>query len=54
MPTCADYTAEAIARHGLVKGGILGTARICRCHPFGGSGLDPVPPVKHTHIHTTR
>lgn len=42
-PGCADYMSEAITRHGLVRGGWLGTKRLCRCHPFGGHGYDPVP-----------
>ena len=43
FPTCSEYTDEAILRHGLWAGGWIGLARICRCHPWGGSGLDPSP-----------
>jgi hypothetical protein len=42
-PGCADYMSESIARYGVVRGGWLGTKRLCRCHPFGGHGYDPVP-----------
>ena len=43
-PSCADYMSEAIQVHGTVKGIWLGTRRLGRCHPFGGShGVDPVP-----------
>ena len=42
-PTCSPYTVEAIQVHGLFKGSYLGVRRICRCHPWGGSGEDPVP-----------
>jgi putative membrane protein insertion efficiency factor len=41
LPTCSDYTGDAIAAHGLWGGGWMGLARICRCHPWGGSGFDP-------------
>jgi putative membrane protein insertion efficiency factor len=42
-PSCSAYTDEAIARHGLLAGGVMGFARLCRCHPWGGQGFDPVP-----------
>ena len=42
-PTCSTYAMDAIAAHGPVRGVWLGTKRICRCHPWGGSGYDPVP-----------
>jgi putative membrane protein insertion efficiency factor len=42
-PGCADYMSEAIARYGVLRGGWIGTKRLCRCHPFGGHGFDPVP-----------
>ena len=43
LPTCSNYADEAIARHGLWAGGWMGLARVCRCHPYGGSGYDPPP-----------
>lgn len=43
LPTCSVYMDEAIGRYGLWKGGWVGFARLCRCHPFGTSGLDLVP-----------
>ena len=42
-PTCSQYGAEAITRHGACKGGWLTLKRLARCHPWGGSGDDPVP-----------
>lgn len=42
LPSCSAYTDEAIQRHGLWAGGWMGVARICRCGPFGTSGLDLV------------
>ncbi|MGH6970681.1 MAG: membrane protein insertion efficiency factor YidD [Caulobacteraceae bacterium] len=44
LPTCSDYAAEALILHGPVRGGWLAARRLCRCHPFGGAGFDPVPP----------
>lgn len=42
-PTCSHYTLEALQKHGVFKGGWLGLKRIGSCHPWGGSGYDPVP-----------
>ena len=42
-PTCSQYAQEAIRKHGPFRGGWLALRRILRCHPFGGSGYDPVP-----------
>lgn len=42
-PTCSQYAIEALRKHGLVKGLYLAIRRILRCHPWGGSGYDPVP-----------
>ncbi|MFC3873776.1 membrane protein insertion efficiency factor YidD [Neisseria musculi] len=42
-PTCSQYALEAVKKHGALKGGCLALKRIARCHPWGGSGCDPVP-----------
>lgn len=42
-PTCSQYALEALRKHGLFKGLYLAVRRILRCHPWGGSGYDPVP-----------
>jgi hypothetical protein len=45
-PTCSSYAIEALQVHGIFKGTWLAIHRIGRCHPWGGSGYDPVPPNK--------
>lgn len=42
-PTCSEYALLAIRRHGPLKGLYLAVRRLLRCHPWGGSGYDPVP-----------
>ncbi|MEC8739730.1 MAG: membrane protein insertion efficiency factor YidD [Bacteroidota bacterium] len=42
-PTCSKYCMEAILKHGILMGTKLGIKRICKCHPWGGYGHDPVP-----------
>jgi putative membrane protein insertion efficiency factor len=43
MPTCSQYALEAVERHGAARGSWLAARRLCRCHPFGSFGFDPVP-----------
>ncbi|MBL6870923.1 membrane protein insertion efficiency factor YidD [Flavobacteriaceae bacterium] len=42
-PTCSQYALEALKKHGLFKGGWFALKRILSCHPWGGSGYDPIP-----------
>ena len=42
-PTCSNYFLQALECHGTLHGSWLGIKRICRCHPWGGHGFDPVP-----------
>lgn len=43
LPTCSGYAEEAVRTHGALSGGWMAIKRISRCHPWGGSGYDPVP-----------
>ena len=43
VPTCSEYAVQAIRKYGPIKGSWLALKRLCRCHPWGGSGYDPVP-----------
>jgi uncharacterized protein len=43
LPTCSEYADDAIRMHGGMRGSWLAIKRIARCHPWGGSGFDPVP-----------
>jgi len=42
-PSCSEYAYQAIEQYGAIKGGVLTIKRLSRCHPWGGSGYDPVP-----------
>jgi putative membrane protein insertion efficiency factor len=45
LPTCSEYTEEAIGSHGLWRGGWIGLSRIWRCRPGGSDGFDPSPAI---------
>jgi putative membrane protein insertion efficiency factor len=55
LPSCSDYAIEALQTHGALRGAWLASRRLLRCHPWGGSGYDPVPslgsPPCGTHLH---
>ena len=46
QPNCSEYAAQAVKMHGAVHGSWLAARRVCRCHPWGAHGADPVPAVK--------
>ncbi|GGF08873.1 hypothetical protein GCM10011611_12920 [Aliidongia dinghuensis] len=48
-PSCSAYAMDALARHGAWHGSLLTLRRLGRCHPWGGSGYDPVPEVLPAH-----
>lgn len=43
-PTCSEYALDAVRQYGAARGGWLAVRRVCRCHPWGKAGWDPVPP----------
>ncbi len=42
IPSCSQYTKEAVIKYGVIKGIFKGFMRICRCHPYNGGGYDPL------------
>ena len=49
-PSCSAYALEAVQTHGALAGSWLAVRRLCRCHPWGGCGHDPVPPLNGSRI----
>lgn len=50
LPSCSQYFLEAVETHGAARGSWLGVKRLCRCHPWGGCGCDPVPPARDVRL----
>jgi len=49
-PSCSQYAHQALEQHGAAKGLWLTSKRLCRCHPWGGEGYDPVPEPAKKHV----
>ncbi|MDR1112771.1 MAG: membrane protein insertion efficiency factor YidD [Bacteroidales bacterium] len=52
LPTCSNYGIESLRKHGAIRGTWLTIKRVCSCHPWGGSGYDPVPERNDKSAHT--
>ena len=48
-PSCSAYAHEAVRTHGVLKGSLLASRRLCKCHPWHAGGVDLVPPA-HSHV----
>jgi hypothetical protein len=46
-PSCSEYAADAVTEHGAFRGSVMAARRLLSCHPWGGSGYDPVPPARN-------
>jgi putative membrane protein insertion efficiency factor len=53
-PSCSSYALQAIQKHGLVRGIVMGSWRIARCHPWAAGGIDDVPNSRHHSYELTR
>lgn len=53
-PSCSHYALHAIQKHGVIKGVLMGSLRIARCHPWAAGGIDDVPENKRTTYGVTR
>ena len=51
-PSCSAYAAEAVARHGALRGSFLAVHRLCRCGPWTSGGYDPVPAASSLSCHS--
>ncbi len=49
LPTCSEYALDAIDTNGAWRGFWLTVSRLSRCHPWGTSGFDPAPDIRHEH-----
>ncbi|RJF89231.1 membrane protein insertion efficiency factor YidD [Oleomonas cavernae] len=52
LPSCSEYSLEALRVHGPIRGSYLTVRRLARCHPWGGHGYDPVPPRNRAARHS--